>query len=163
MIVIGSRKGSYEGMPVFRSFKVKILSSPLPVRVCVDGEPVSYVYQGDDFSLVIDLPSSLCDKDRVVEIVYKSEVPNLDGLSGIVRRMAKTLEDLKYRDSYICLKEELGKMGSLSEAVMYCPQALDSLVADFWDRWSDLPQVLLRQGLKSEDRSWFLKSVGYSN
>lgn len=163
LIVIGSRKGSYEGMPVSRSFKVKILSSPLPVRVCVDGEPVSYVYQGDDFSLVIDLPSSLCDKDRVVEIVYKSEVPNLDGLSGIVRRMAKTLEDLKYRDSYICLKEELGKMGSLSEAVMYCPQALDSLVADFWDRWSDLPQVLLRQGLKSEDRSWFLKSVGYSN
>ena len=42
----------------------------------------------------------------------------MNGLLGVSRRIAKSMEQLKYRDSYICFKEEFGKMGSLSEAVI---------------------------------------------
>ena len=75
--------------------------------------------------------------------------------------MSKSMEALKYRNSYICFKEELGKMGSLNETVLYYPDEMENRVAEFWKSWSELPAVLERQGLKKEDVSWFLRNVGW--
>ena len=72
------------------------------------------------------------------------------------------MEQLKYRDSYICFKEEFGKMGSLSEAVIYAPEKISSLVSDFWKSYTDLPEVLKRQGLNDENKAWFLQSICWS-
>ena len=75
--------------------------------------------------------------------------------------MANAMEALKYRNSYICFKEEMGRMGSLAEALMYYPEQFADRVAEFRRCWTDLPGVLRRQGLKSEDADWFLRTVGW--
>ena len=59
-------------------------------------------------------------------------------------------------------KEEFGKMGSLSEAVIYAPEKISSLVSDFWKSYTDLPEVLKRQGLNDENKAWFLQSICWS-
>lgn len=86
----------------------------------------------------------------------------MNGLLGASRRIAKSMEQLKYRNSYIVFKEEFGKMGSLSEAVTYAPSEMPALIADFWKSYNELPAVLERQELKSDLVTWFLQSVCWS-
>ena len=160
-IVVGGRKGMYKDMPVSRPFKVKVLLSHMPESVSVNGQPAKYTYQAEEFALLVELPVVSCEQEKRVEIVYGRGNSELNGLPGITRRMSKSMEALKYRNSYICFKEELGKMGSLNETVLYYPDEMENRVAEFWKSWSELPAVLERQGLKKEDVSWFLRNVGW--
>ena len=161
-LVIGKREGAYKDMPLARPFKVKVLSSLIPQSVTVNGHPAKYHYSGEDFALLIDVPAQACDQEKVVKIVYPSEKVDLNGLLGASRRIAKSIEQLKYRNSYIVFKEEFGKMGSLSEAVTYAPSEMPALIADFWKSYNELPAVLERQGMKSDLATWFLQSVCWS-
>lgn len=158
-VVIGKREGSYKEMPLARAFKVKVLSSLIPLSVTVNGSPAEYTYSAEDFALLIDLPELPCNHEKVVKIVYPTEKVDMNGLSGVSRRIAKSMEQLKYRNSYIVFKEELGKMGSLNEAVMYAPSEMPALIDGFWKSYHELPSVLERQGLKNEQITWFLQSV----
>ena len=161
-LVIGKCEGAYKDMPLARPFKVKVLSSLIPQSVTVNGHPAKYHYSGEDFALLIDVPAQACDQEKVVKIVYPSEKVDLNGLLGASRRIAKSMEQLKYRNSYIVFKEEFGKMGSLSEAVTYAPSEMPALIADFWKSYNELPAVLERQGMKSDLVTWFLQSVCWS-
>ena len=161
-LVIGKCEGAYKDMPLARPFKVKVLSSLIPQSVTVNGHPAKYHYSGEDFALLIDVPAQACDQEKVVKIVYPSEKVDLNGLLGASRRIAKSMEQLKYRNSYIVFKEEFGKMGSLSEAVTYAPSEMPALIADFWKSYNELPAVLARQGMKSALATWFLQSVCWS-
>ena len=69
----------------------------------------------------------------------------------------------KLTDAGIIFKEEFGRMGSLSEAVMYAPGQMPERVSEFWTGFRNLPQVLQRQGLNEEHTNWFLKSVNWQN
>lgn len=158
-VVIGKREGSYKEMPLARAFKVKVLSSLIPLSVTVNGNPTEYTYSAEDFALLVDLPELPCNQEKVIKIVYPAEKVDMNGLLGASRRMAKSMEQLKYRNSYIVFKEELGKMGSLNEAVMYAPLEMPALIDGFWKSYHELPSVLERQGLKSEQATWFLQSV----
>lgn len=158
-VVIGKREGSYKEMPLARAFKVKVLSSLIPLSVTVNGSPAEYTYSAEDFALLVDLPELPCNQEKVIKIVYPAEKVDMNGLLGASRRIAKSMEQLKYRNSYIVFKEELGKMGSLNEAVMYAPSEMPALIDGFWKSYHELPSVLERQGLKSEQATWFLQSV----
>lgn len=158
-VVIGKREGSYKEMPLARAFKVKVLSSLIPLSVTVNGNPTEYTYSAEDFALLVDLPELPCNQEKVIKIVYPAEKVDMNGLLGASRRMAKSMEQLKYRNSYIVFKEELGKMGSLNEAVMYAPLEMPALIDGFWKSYHELPSVLEHQGLKSEQATWFLQSV----
>ena len=146
-------------MPLDRAFKVKVLSSLIPLSVTMNGGPAEYTDSAEDFALLIDLPELPCNQEKVVKIVYPTEKVDMNGLSGASRRIAKSMEQLKYRNSYIVFKEELGKMGSLNEAVMYAPSEMPALIDGFWKSYHELPSVLERQGLKNEQITWFLQSV----
>lgn len=161
-VVIGRHEGQYADMPSSRSFKVKLLSSLVPQSVTVNGHPAKYVYSGEEFALVIDLPAMPCNQEKVVKVFYPAETVQLNGVLGVSNRIAKSMELLKYRDSYICFKEEFGKMGSLHEAVSYAPAELPTLLAEFWKSYNDLPEVLKRQGLNEANAKWFLQSVGWT-
>lgn len=158
-VVIGKREGQYKNMPAARSYKVKVHSSFLPQSVTVNGQPAKYEYLGEEFALLVELPVSSCDQEKVVKIVYPAETAELNGLLGAARRVAKSMEGLKYRDSYICFKEEFGKMGSLNEAVGYAPEQLASLVSGFWKTYREFPEVLKRQGVNEQNAKWFLQSI----
>ncbi len=158
-VTVGGRKGRYADMPDSRSFKVKVLSSSVPEAVTVNGEPAAYEYLGEEFALLVDLPESSCAEEKVVKVTYPAEEVDMNGLAGAARRVAKSMEGLKYRDSYICFKEEFGRMGSLSEAVIYAPEKMAALVGEFWKSYNDLPGVLKRQGLSEDNAKWFLQAV----
>jgi len=161
-ITIGKREGAYKDMPLARPFKVKVLSSLVPLSVTVNDVPAEYAYSGEEFALSVQLPALPCNQEKVVRIVYPAEAVDMNGLPGASGRVAKAMEQLKYRNSYIVFKEELGKMGSLSEAVAYTPAEMPALIANFWESYNDLPSVLKRQGLKNEQAEWFLQSIGWS-
>lgn len=158
-VVIGKREGTYKDMPESRSYKVKIYAAQMPVSVCVNGRSVDYEYVGDDFSLLINLPKVTADQETIVDVTYPTKQVDMNGLLGAAKRVANSMEALKYRDSYICFKEEFGKMGSLSEAVVYNPAIFDTLVSDFWNTYKDFPNVLNRQGLNEQNKAWFLQSI----
>ena len=158
-VVIGKREGTYKDMPESRSYKVKIYAAQMPVSVCVNGRSVDYEYVGDDFSLLINLPKVTADQETIVDVTYPTKQVDMNGLLGAAKRVAKSMEALKYRDSDICFTEEFGKMGSLSEAVVYNPAIFDTLVSDFWNTYKDFPNVLNRQGLNEQNKAWFLQSI----
>ena len=158
-VVISKREGQYKDMPVSRSFKVKVLSSLVPQSVTVNGQPVKFEYLGEEFALSVDLPVLSCNQEKIVKIVYPAKTANMNGLLGVSKRIAQSMEQLKYRDSYICFKEEFGKMGSLRESVTYAPGKIFSLVSEFWKSYGELPEVLQRQGLNDDNKTWFLQSI----
>lgn len=161
-VVIGKREGTYKNMPATRAFKVKVLSSMIPQSVTVNGTPAKYEYLGEELALSIDLPNSTCDQEKTIKIVYPNETVNMNGLLGASKRMTKSMEQLKYRDAYITLKEELGKMGSLNQAIIYAPAEMPALVSEFWKSYNDLPEVLKRQELNEDNAKWFLQSIRWN-
>ena len=162
-IVVGRRKGRFDGMKAARKLQVKVLPAQAPQSVTVDGRAVDYDYAGEEFAIVVDLGEVPNDRETVVKITYPAETADMNGLLGATRRMARAMEGLKYRDAGIIFKEEFGRMGSLSEAVMYAPGQMPERVSEFWTGFRNLPQVLQRQGLNEEHTKWFLKSVHWQN
>ena len=162
-IVVGRREGRFDGMKAARKLQVKVLPAQAPQSVTVDGRAVDYDYAGEEFAIVVDLGEVPNDRETVVKITYPAETADMNGLLGATRRMARAMEGLKYRDAGIIFKEEFGRMGSLSEAVMYAPGQMPERVGEFWTGFRNLPQVLQRQGLNEEHTKWFLKSVHWQN
>jgi len=160
-IVVGRREGRFDGMEAARKLQVKILPAQAPQSVTVDGRAVDYDYVGEEFAIIVDLGEVPNDQETVVKITYPAETADMNRLLGATRRMARAMEGLKYRDAGIIFKEEFGRMGSLSEAVMYMPGEMPRRVGEFWTSFRNLPQVLQRQGLNEEHTKWFLKSVNW--
>ncbi|HIZ02323.1 MAG TPA: glycoside hydrolase family 31 protein [Candidatus Bacteroides merdipullorum] len=160
-IVVGRREGRFDGMEAARKLQVKILPAQAPQSVTVDGRAVDYDYVGEEFAIIVDLGEVPNDQETVVKITYPAETADMNGLLGATRRMARAMEGLKYRDAGIIFKEEFGRMGSLSEAVMYMPGEMPRRVGEFWTSFRNLPQVLQCQGLNEEHTKWFLRSVNW--
>lgn len=100
-LTISPRKGSYKEMPAQRSYQVKVLASAIPESVTVDGQKQDFVYLNEEFALLVDIPQKDCNREKVVAIEYPVSEVNLDGLFGAAKRVAKAMEKLKYRNSYI--------------------------------------------------------------
>lgn len=161
-IIVEPRIGAYEDMKPTRDFSLKLMASAAPASVKVNGHPVDFEYIGKEFAVSVKLPSLSCNVKTVVEVVYDEEDEvDLNGIYGAARKMSDALEGLKYRDAYICLNEELGKMGSICEAVTYHPELLAEWCTSFWKSYSELPEVLHRQRLKEKDIDWLLRTINW--
>ena len=162
-VVISPREGSYEGMPSDRRFKVKVLSSAAPVTVTVNGLEVGYEYLDGGLAFVIDVPVSECAARKVVKITYASESPALaEGFVGLSRRMARSIEALKYRTGVDPI-DDLAMMGTINQAILYSYMDAPALVEAFMKNWETLPEILSRQPrLKEDDARWFLQHCGWN-
>jgi prepilin-type processing-associated H-X9-DG protein len=160
-IVIGQRKGEYKGMPANRAFQVKVLSALMPQSVTVNGAAAKFHYDGEGLALLIDIPSSPCNEEKVVRITYPNEKVDFNGLPAAAHRIAKAMEALKYRRADIWFREAFGRMGSLNEAIGYAPQQIPTLVSNFWESYRQLPDILKQQRLNDENVQWFLQAINY--
>lgn len=160
-ITIGRREGSYPGMAAERQYGVKVLSALAPKAVSVNGRPAGFEYLGNELAVSIELPALANGEEVNIRIDYPEAKADLDGLSGAARRVGQAIEGLKLRDAGICLKEDLGCMGSLAEAATYAPEEVPTLAARFMERYNNLPEVLKAQGLKDEDIRWFLNRIDW--
>ena len=162
-IRIAPREGSYQGMPSERRFKVKVLASAAPVEVTVNDIRVGYEYLDEGLTFVIDVPVDGCDAEKVVKITYPCDSPSLaGGMIGLSRRMARTIEALKFRTGADPI-DDLAMMGTINEAVLYSYENAPALVDAFMQNWQKLPEILARQPrMKEADVEWFLQHCGWN-
>ncbi|MBQ8989084.1 MAG: DUF5110 domain-containing protein [Prevotella sp.] len=159
-ITIGARKGSYEGMPATRDYALRLVGMPVPTAVTVDGLQADFTYEGKDLSVRIGLPGLAPEREHSIEVTYPSDVPQLnDGLTGQFRRIQQRMKDMKFRDAGINYIDGLGQLGSIVQAINYAPDSFSTLIQDFRDNYSRLPELLELQQMKDEDVVWFLKGI----
>lgn len=161
-IKLGSRSGSYSGMPARRDYCVKIYGVVAPTQVAFDGKAVDYTYLPSEMALLIEVGSPSANAEHTLDVVYPSQSIDLNrGLVGQMRRIRNTMTQMKYRDAGINYIEGLGEMGSLSEALLYFPDQFDTRIKQFQNDWYRLPELLDVQSLRPQDKEWFLRSVIY--
>lgn len=162
-VTIAPRKGSYEGMPAEREFKVKVLASEAPVNVTVNGENVPHEYLGEDLAFVIDVTVADCSVEKTVVITYADDQPAIaEGLIGISRRMARSIEALKFRTGADPI-DELAMMGTINEAIMYAPEKAAELAEAFMENYKNLQEILKKQPrINESDIEWFLGHCGWN-
>ena len=67
---IAPRKGVYEGMPLSRSYKMRIFNTPRPVRAKAGGRPLQASYDASSRCTIVDVPSLPCNKGVKVTVEY---------------------------------------------------------------------------------------------
>lgn len=162
-ITIGARQGEYDGMPMQRRFRVSLVNQVMPLDVKVNGVEVQPSYEGESFSVNIDVPELNCSVPKEVESTYPDVNVNLSGLKARAYRVAKALEALKYRSSNIVLIDELAEMGVVGEAAMYSPSRQNEIFNRFNNLFSRLPDLLSKQELDKNTMDWFLQKVNWTN
>ena len=162
-VKIAPREGGYEGMPSERNFKVKVYASAAPESVRVNGAPVEYEYLAEGLSFTVDIPVADCAVEKVVEVTYASENPAIaDGLVGLSRRMARSIEALKFRTG-VDPVDDLAMMGTINEAILYSCEDAKALAELFMTNYKNLPSILASQPrLNEEDIQWFLTHCGWN-
>lgn len=158
-ITIGRRQGQYAGMSSSRQMTLRLVAAQAPTKVTLNGKPLTWRYDGTTFSVVAELPTLSNDEEAAIEITYPATSCDLNGLIGSTRRLGRAIEQLKYRDAGIVLKDGLGTMGSLNEALMYAPDQLAELVETYRRNYQNLPEVLKEQGLSDENTRWLLNTL----
>jgi len=160
-VTIAPRKGSYEGMPAQRNFKVKVVASAAPASVSVNGQEISYEYDGYDFAFTIDIPVTDCAAEKTIVITYDADPALADGIKGLSRRMARSIEALKFLTGADPI-DDLAMLGTLNEALLYYPEKAHELTEAFMKNYSDLREILKKQPrIDDEDIEWFLRHCGY--
>ena len=161
-ISIDSRKGTYQDMPALRGYNIKLMSSVMPESVSINGKLLPFKYLQNEFAVLVQLGTLSCNEVKNINIMYPAGSVDLtDGIAGKSKRIAKVIEQLKYKDPGIVLIDELGKMGSIKEAMLYNPKNVNELVNQFNKSFSELPEILKKQKLDNERIQWFLKSIGW--
>lgn len=67
---IAPRKGAYEGMPLSRSYKMRIFNTPRPVKAKEGGRSLQPSYDASSRCTIVDVPSLPCDKGVKVTVEY---------------------------------------------------------------------------------------------
>ena len=161
-VTIAPRTGSYEGMPDQRNFKVKVIASAAPASVTVNGQEVSYEYDGYDFAFTVDVPVTDCAAEKVIVITYDDTPALADSIKGLSRRMARSIEALKFRTNADPI-DDLAMLGTINEAVLYTPEKACELTEAFMKNYNNLPEILKKQPrINEEDIEWFLVHCGYN-
>mgnify|MGYP003294719118 FL=1 len=160
-VTIAPREGSYEGMPAQRNFKVKVIASAAPACVTVNGQSVPYEYDGYDFAFTVDVPVTDCAAEKVIVITYDADPALADSIKGLSRRMARSIEALKFRTNADPI-DDLAMLGTVNEALLYSPEKAHELTEAFMKNYSNLPEILKKQPrISEEDIEWFLAHCGY--
>ncbi len=159
-VKIAPRKGGYSGMSANRSFKVNVVASAVPEKVSVNGKQTDFSYDGNNLILAIEIPETDCSIEKVVEITYATDAPDVaDGLYAKLRHVQQTVLDLKKRQAGIVLTENLGTMESTGRAITYCPDQFVKRIDLFRKNYANLPDVLKEQKLDQKAIDWFMGTV----
>ena len=164
-VKVGARKGSYSDMPANRTFKVKVIASAVPEQVTVNGVASNFTYDGNELSLNIPVSETSCSVEKVIQITYPSDAPELtDGLISQMRHVRNAVLQLKKQNAGIVLNEGIGTMESTGIAITYYPNELKQQIETFRKNFNNIEELLKEQkagskDLKNEDSDTFLNTV----
>ena len=109
----------------------------------MNGEKAHYEYNGENLTLLINVPKADCTVEKTIVITYPRGAADVsDGLLAQMKHVRKGVVALKYSQPHIVLNEKLGTMGSLGEALQYFPDRFNELVNAFKDNYRNLPEIL---------------------
>ena len=153
----GARKGEYCGMPAHRQYRLKLVAAAVPEKVIVDGKPTGFEYDGNNLSLMVDIPETDCSKAKTIEVVYAKDAPVLtDGLIGKFRHIQQNCIAVKYHNPGIVFAEPLGTMESAGIAMSYNPEKQKQIVETFRKNYASLADILKQNGIEGEDARKFM-------
>ena len=156
-VSIGARKGEYSGMPARRQYRLKLVASAVPEKVVVDGKQADFEYDGNNLSLMVDIPETDCSKAKTIEVVYAKDAPVLtDGLIGKFRHIQQNCIAVKYHNPGIVFAEPLGTMESAGIAMTYNPEKQKQIVETFRKNYASLADILKQNGIEGEDAQKFM-------
>ena len=156
-VSIGARKGEYSGMPARRQYRLKLVASAVPEKVIVDGKQTDFEYDGNNLSLMVDIPETDCSKAKTIEVVYAKDAPVLtDGLIGKFRHIQQNCIAVKYHNPGIVFAEPLGTMESAGIAMTYNPEKQKQIVETFRKNYASLADILKQNGIEGEDARKFM-------
>ena len=156
-VKIGARKGEYSGMPSHRQYRLKLVASAVPEKVTVNGKQTDFDYDGNNLSLLVNIPETDCSKEKVVEISYAKDAPVLtDGLIGKFRHIQQNCVAMKYRNPAIVFAEPLGTMESAGIAMTYNPEKQKQIVETFRTNYGSLADILKQNGIEGDDAKKFM-------
>ena len=101
-----------------------------------------------DIAVLVDVPETCCDTEKVVEIEYSENTAVLDGFKGAAKRSYEAIYDLKrnHEDFTYFFPDYMARVYTIREALYYHPERMDELVDGFWkdfgsviDRLSAIP------------------------
>jgi hypothetical protein len=159
-VTIGARKGEYKDMPANRTFSVKVVASAMPQEVMVNGEKVHYQYDGKELALLIDVPETNCNVEKVIKVTYPQDAPDMsDGMIAQMRHIRQAVQAVKQIHAGIVLKEELGTMESTDLSLSYYPNEFKQRVELFRKNFSQLDEILKDQKFDEKSTNLFLQIV----
>ena len=157
VVTVGSRKGSYAGMPHNRKYQVKVVASVVPQEVKVNGKVVNFTYDGMSLSLLVDLGDTDCSTVKTVEITYPDNNQCVaNGEIGQMRRIRNNVYQLKVRNAGIVLTDDLANMECAGRAITYDPKNFTEIMSFFRDKYAHLDSVLKEQKLNDADYKFFV-------
>ena len=159
-VTIGARKGTYKDMPANRHYTLKLVASAVPASVQIDGAEASYAYDGNNLSVLIDIPDTDCAKEKTVTIAFpQNATPVADGLIGKFRHIQQGCVALKNSNPGFVFNEQLGTMESTGVAISYAPQEAAERIEAFRRNYANLKQVLVESGIEEAEADKFVQKA----
>ncbi|MFD1631738.1 glycoside hydrolase family 31 protein [Pseudopedobacter beijingensis] len=174
-ITISPREGSYKGMLKNKTYEVVLYGSVAPKSVLVNGknldrqvfntENQGWKYRGDDLSLVISLPETLCTDKTEISILYNEGDTQLeklinDGMSEKFKRLERFTSELKVKKNNVILPNSIGKSLGTKNMLEYYPERFGTLVREFDENYRLIPQDAKGMELRENVLNWYLGRLG---
>lgn len=168
-LTIRPRKGTYPGMPLARSYVVRLVGAEMPRSITVNGKKMDYAvepttnawnYDGKKLSVEIALPKRNCSLKQVITVQYnENEQINVNtGLVRKFRQLSKIVTSLKFKDAAINLPETVGRCEETNRSLSYYPLQFNKTLRYFESEFNKLPQAL-RGTTNTDNVKWFEEQI----
>jgi alpha-glucosidase (family GH31 glycosyl hydrolase) len=168
-IIIKARQGTYPGMPVARTYLVRLVGAEMPRTITVNGKKVDYAvepgnntwnYDGKNLTVEISLPKTNCAQQQLISVQYEQN-DQMDVNTGLVRKfrqLSKTVTALKFKDADIILPELVGRSEETNRSLSYYPADFYKNLRYFETQFGNLPQAI--KGTTNKDNvKWFEEQI----
>ena len=93
-----------------------------------------------NIAVLVDVPVTRCDAEKVVEIEYSESNAVLDGLKGAAKRSYEAIFDLKRNNEDLTyfFPDYMSRVYTIREALYYHPEKMDELVDRFWKEYGSV-------------------------
>jgi alpha-glucosidase (family GH31 glycosyl hydrolase) len=164
-IVIMPRKGIYAGMPLTRTYTLRLYGAEMPVQILANGKKLNYStepnannwsYNGKELSVSIPLVKANAAQQQEVTVYY-SKTDSLNVNNGLVRKfrqLSKGITALKFKDAGIILPHVAGNCEETNLSLQYYPAQFYQTLRYFNQHYTDIPKAI-KKATNASNAAWF--------
>ncbi len=154
-VSIAARKGSYPQMPASRHYRLALPCALAPASIRLDGQPVSFTYDGYALETQADLSLLDCSQSHVVEVEYAdADFTVADGTKARMAHITTIVADYKQINAGMVYTDAVGYLEATPLRLAYFPQDQAQTLQQFNAYYADLPNVLKAQMGDHPQSNW---------